>query len=149
MMKNQAFLRLFASLFFAQAALPANAQEPQSLLHIMREMGQNLNDVTGGMLRDDYDAVAAAAQSIANHPQPPMEERLIIIGGLGADAGKFRQDDQIVHDAALALKQAAERKNGELLVERYTNLIGGCMSCHGGFRTRVRELTQSPILKPE
>ena len=149
MMKIQAFRRVFASLFFALLALPVNAQEPQALLQIMREMGQNLNAVTGGMLSDDYDAMAAAAQSIADHPQPSMEERRIIIGGLGADAGKFRQGDQVVHDAALALKQAAEQKDGELLVERYTNLVGGCMSCHDSFRTRVRELTQSPIQKTE
>ena len=78
-----------------------------------------------------------------------MEERRIIIGGLGADAGKFRQVDQIVHDAALSLKEAAEQKNGALLVERYTQLFNGCVSCHGSFRTRVRELTQFPILKTE
>ena len=65
MMKNQAFLRLFALLVFALPALPLHAQEPQSLLQVMQQLGKNLNEVTDGMLSDDYDAVAAVA--LPNH----------------------------------------------------------------------------------
>ena len=122
------------------SSMPAGAEE-FSLLQIMQQLGRDLNQISDGMWREDYAAIAAAAQSIAEHPQPPMAERSKIISGLGADAGRFRQGDQTVHDAAMAVKEAAGQENNEHVLKRYNDLVKGCMDCHTNFRARVRDIT--------
>ena len=122
-------------------ALAADQDQAPSLLQIMQQLGRDLNRISDGMWSEDYAAMAAAAQAIADHPQPPVEERTRIIEGLGADAGSFRQGDQDVHDAALAVKAAAEQKDNEQVLQRYIELVQGCMGCHTRFRERVRALT--------
>ena len=141
MMKKQIYPCLITILTAILLALPAQAAESPSLLQIMQQLGRDLNRISDGLWREDYAAVAAAAQAIADHPQPPVEERTRIIGGLGADAGRFRQGDQNVHDAALAIKAAAEQEDSERVLQHYIGLVEGCMNCHTQFRERVRNLT--------
>ena len=89
----------------------AYANEPPSLLQIMQQLGRDLNQISDGMLSEDYAAIAKAAQAIAEHPQPPVAERTKIIGGLGADAGRFRQGDQA--GLALVLEAVALSLDGD------------------------------------
>ena len=119
----------------------AYANEPPSLLQIMQQLGRDLNQISDGMLSEDYAAIAKAAQAIAEHPLPRVAERTKIIGGLGADAGRFRQGDQAVHDAALAVKDAAATADNAQILQSYMGLVQGCMDCHNTFRARVRALS--------
>lgn len=131
---------VLAAIVTGLPAVSLAADESPSLLQIMRQLGHELNQLSDGLWRDDYAAIATAAQAIADHPQPPVAERTRIITGLGADAGRFRQGDQAVHDAALAVKEAAERQDAEQLLPHYLDLVTGCRRCHTAFRARVRAL---------
>lgn len=129
-----------AAIIVILTAVSARADEPPDLLHVMQQLGLDLTRISDGMLTENYAAVATAAAAIADHPKPPLAQRKKIIAGLGADAGRFRLGDQVVHDAALAVKDAARLKDNKLVLQRYVELVEGCMSCHTSFRERVRAL---------
>jgi len=123
--------------------MPA-AAESETLQSLMRELGDRMGQISDGLWREDYPAVAEAAQYIASHPKPPLQQRKKIISALGADAAEFRAADKRVHDDALELVEAARTGQMPPVVARYQRLMDGCVACHTQFRERLR-----PVLHPD
>lgn len=108
------------------------------LLAVMNDLGKHLQDATLAIAREDWNEVATIATRIATHPEPPAPERLRILGILGDDVPAFRQNDQQVKEATEAMRNAAERADGEATIAAYAKIQTACLSCHRDFRTRIR-----------
>ena len=125
-----------AATFCAQAAEPAT---PMVLRSVMDQLGRDMQAVTGAISREDWTLVTRLASDIARHPEPPLSEKMRIITWLGTDAGKFRGFDGEVHDAAIAMGEAATRGDGQAVIAAFAKLQQGCLAGHQTFRKPFTE----------
>ncbi len=125
---------LFASTCSQAWAVDADKAKPLALRKIMQDLGENMRDVTDGISREDWETVAKIAPLIADHPQPPLVEKMRILKFVGADAGKFKGHDEKTHQAARALEQAANRRDGQAVISSFATLQNSCLACHQSFR---------------
>jgi hypothetical protein len=128
----------FFVLLLGVAALGGCASE-LALRSIMRDMGSDVAEVAQSLAREDYEALERAANRLASHPQPPVEERARIITWLGARAARFRGYDQEAGEHAKALAAAARLRQGGPALEAFHKLQAACMGCHVEFRGPLRE----------
>ncbi len=115
----------------------AGKSEPgKTLKEIMLNMGADLNRVHDGIMAENYDSVAQAAQKIAEHPKPV--NAMQILGLLGIfDMPAFKSHDSNVHDLATEISNAAKQKNLEIVLLKTNDLVKACVSCHQNFRDKV------------
>lgn len=107
---------------------------PMALTAIMRDMGQDMQAVTDAITREDWPTVAAVAARIADHPQPPLAEKVRILAFIGKDTASFRDYDQQTHDAAQQLARAAQGGDGAGTITAFANVQTACLACHQRFR---------------
>jgi len=108
--------------------------EPMELRRIMQEIGKNMQAVTDAIAREEWGRVAENALRIAEHPQPPMGERVRVLAFAGSDAGRFKGFDEQTHHAAKAVEQAAESGDGQAVIASFATLQNSCLACHQTFR---------------
>jgi cytochrome c556 len=123
---------LTATLIFA--AFPAQAAEPLALQQVMKELGRNLQIATDGISREDWTLVEHTAHLIGEHPEAPLDEKMRIMGFMGANMGKFKDFDGQTHQAAHEMAEAAGAKNGQGVIAAFGKLQTGCLACHQTFR---------------
>lgn len=136
---NACFAATVAAALLAGACLPARAEDagkagPLALRKIMQDLGRNMQVITDGLSREDWAMVAKVAPLIAEHPEPPLVEKLRILKFLGVDAARFREHDEKTHQAARALQQAALRSDGQAVIASFATLQNSCLACHQSFR---------------
>lgn len=105
-----------------------------ALRKIMKDLGSNMQTVTDAISREDWELAAKTAPLIADHPQPPVTEKLRIIAFMGADMGKFKGYDAEVHKAAGSLGEAAKAKDGAAVIAAFQSIQTACYGCHRDFR---------------
>lgn len=135
-------LLMAAALLVSTSIARAQAQEPpgpMALRGVMQQLGQDMQAVTGAISREDWALVADLAPKIASHAEPPIGEKMRILGWLGADAGRFRGFDGQLHEAAIALGKAAARGDGSGVIATFGNVQQRCLACHREFREPFRE----------
>lgn len=115
---------------YAEDAVP----NPMALQGVMKQLGIDMQTVTGAIAIEDWAAVAALAPQIGRHAEPPPEERARIMGWLGSEAPRFRGFDHVVHEAAGAMGEAAARGDGEAVIRAFSEVQQGCLACHQNFR---------------
>lgn len=125
-----------AAPFCAQAAEPA---APMALRSVMNQLGRDMQAVTGAISTEDWALVARLAPDIARHPEPPLSEKMRILAWLGTEAGRFRGFDGEVHDAAVAMGEAATRGDGQAVIAAFAKVQQGCLACHQSFRKPFTE----------
>lgn len=118
------------------ATYPAHAGEPLEFQKVMKELGQNMQIVTDGISREDWELVAKTAPLIAMHPQPSMSEKQRIIGFMGTDMPKFKAFDMQTHEAAHELEQTAKQKDGQKVIAAFQKVQTSCLNCHQAFRAK-------------
>lgn len=128
----------------AHATEAVDPPAPMALTRIMRDLGTTMQDVTDGIAREDWAAVAKLAPRIADHPQPALAEKLRILAFIGKDSGSFRAHDQQTHVAALALAEAARRRDGAAAIAAFADVQRACLGCHQRFRQRFQEHFHAP-----
>lgn len=134
--------QLFAialSVALAAAATGLGAQsaeypKPTVLRTIMEKLGRDMQAVTGAISQEEWALVAELAPRIAKHAEPPLSEKLRILGWLGSDAGRFRSLDGQVNDAAIAMGEAAKRSDGQAVIAAFSKTQQSCLACHQSFR---------------
>lgn len=109
------------------------------LREIMKDLGKDMQIVTDGISREDWALVAETAPRIADHPQPPMGERLRILAFVGSDAGRFKEYDKQTQQAARILGEAAAREDGMAVISAFASLQETCLACHQQFRKPFQE----------
>lgn len=108
--------------------------KPLELRRIMQEIGKNMQTITDAISREDWALVAKVAPHIAEHPEPPVIEKMRILTFIGADMGTFESQDELTHRAARALEQVAARNDGQGVITAFANLQSSCLACHKSFR---------------
>ncbi|MBU2571030.1 MAG: cytochrome c [Gammaproteobacteria bacterium] len=108
--------------------------KPLELHRIMQEIGKNMQTITDAISREDWALVAKIAPQIAEHPEPPVIEKMRILTFIGTDMGTFESHDQRTHQAARALEQIAARNDGQGVITAFANLQSSCLVCHQSFR---------------
>lgn len=125
--------------------LPAAATDtpeqaaPMALTGIMRDLSRDMQAVTDAIAREDWPKVATIAGRIADHPQPPLSEKLRILSFVGKDTSRFRSYDKQTHEAAQWLAKAAEREDGTGTITAFANVQTTCLACHQQFRKPFQE----------
>lgn len=131
---------LAASLItFALSVSHAQAAEPLELQKVMKELGKNMQVITDGISREDWALVVKTAPMIAEHPQPPLGEKMRIMSFMGSDMPKFKAFDGETHEAAHELLQAAEGKDGQKVIAAFQKVQATCLNCHQTFRGKFVE----------
>lgn len=129
-----------AGLFFSapggitMAETDAEPAKALALRSIMKELGSNMQVITDGISREDWALIEKTAPLIADHPQPPISEKLRIISFMGGDIGRFKGYDEGTHKTAEELKQAAGTKDGHSVISAFQRLQETCYGCHRQFR---------------
>ena len=117
----------------------ADKAKPLVLLKIMQDLGKNMQGVTDGISREDWEMVGKIAPLIADHAQPPLAEKVRILAFAGTDAGKFKAYDEKTNQAAQALEKAAVRGDGQAVISSFATLQNTCLACHQSFRKSFME----------
>lgn len=129
-----------AGLFFyalsgvALAETGSETVKELALRKIMKELGANMQSITDGISREDWSLIEKTAPLIADHPQPPLTEKMRIISFMGKDMGRFKGYDTETHMAAVTLKQAAVTQDGKEVIAAFQRLQMTCYGCHHDFR---------------
>lgn len=123
----------------AQAQSAADEPAALALRKIMQDMGKDMQRITAAISAEDWALVAKTAPLIADHPQPPLGEKVRILGFMGPDAGAFKRHDEQTHRAAKALEAAADRTDGQAVISAFAALQNACLSCHQSYRKRFVE----------
>lgn len=126
---------LLAASCLLLAASGAQAAEPLALQKVMKDLGRNMQAITDGISREDWELVEKTAPLIAEHPQPPLSEKMRIMGFMGTDMGKFKAYDGETHELASALGKVARSKDGPGVILAFQKLQTSCYNCHSEFRT--------------
>ncbi|HUW54233.1 MAG TPA: cytochrome c [Rhodanobacter sp.] len=134
-----AVLLTAGTLVGADATEPDGKPAPMALTGIMQDLSTDMQGVTDAIAREDWPAVAKLAARIADHPQPPLAEKLRILAFAGKDASRFRSYDQQAHQAARWLAQAAQQRDGTAAIAAFAKVQGACMACHQNFRQRFQQ----------
>lgn len=132
---NKPSLLAAATLGLTLATSGAQAAEPLELQKIMKDMGKHMQTVTDGISREDWESVAKTVPLIADHPQPPLTEKMRIMALMGTDMPRFKAFDGNTHDAATEMGRAAQEKNGQKVIDSFHKLQSACLGCHQTFRT--------------
>jgi cytochrome c556 len=125
---------LLASSCLLFAASSAHAAEPLALQKIMKDLGKNMQLITDGISRGDWELVEKTAPLIADHPKPPFGEKLRILGFVGTNMNKYKDYDGETHDHAQAVGKAAKAKDGREVILAFEKLQTSCYNCHNEFR---------------
>lgn len=113
----------------------ANADAaPLALRQVMKDLGKNLQAITDGVSREDWELVAKIASLIADHPQPPLGEKMRILSFVGTNMGKYKAYDDATQEQAQAVGKAAKAKDGPGVILAFQKLQTSCHNCHSEFR---------------
>lgn len=125
---------LLAGIYSHAWASDDTEAKPLELRRIMQELGKNMQTITEAISREDWASVAKVAPQIAEHPEPPVIEKMRILTFIGTDIGTFESHDEITHQAARTLEQVAARNDGQGVITAFANLQSSCLACHRSFR---------------
>lgn len=128
---------IISIIFFVCLALTApgvQAAEPLVLQQIMKDLGKNMQDIADGISREDWDGVENTATLIADHPAPPLFEKVRILSFVGTNVRKYKAHNAATHDHAQALGKAAKAGDGTGAILAFQNLQTSCYNCHSEFR---------------
>lgn len=112
--------------------------EPRSLLAIMQQLGVDMTSLTHGLMTDDAEMVAHAAETIANHAPIAPEDIERIHDTLGDEMVEFERLDDNVHELSVRLYDAAESGDTDQVLTLLNEVQRGCVACHTQFRERLR-----------
>ena len=118
----------------ALVASHVQAAEPLEFQKVMKELGKNMQVITDGISREDWELVSSTAPMIAEHPQPPLAEKTRIISFMGAEMSRFKSFDMQTHEAAHDLLHSAHEKDGQKVIEAFQKVQSSCLNCHQAFR---------------
>lgn len=133
-LSTMALSMALATFATALAAQSTEAAKPMALRGVMQKLGTDMQSVTAAISKEEWARVAELAPQIAQHAQPPLSEKMRILGWLGADAGKFRSLDGQLHDDAVAMGEAAQRSDGPAVIAAFAKTQQSCLACHQSFR---------------
>lgn len=123
----------------SEVAKKSSRPDTLPLINIMINLEQEMQSISSGLWRHDFEQIAASARRIADHAKIKPDQVKTIRKILGEeDLKSFVNDDKTVHDMAVRLSEAAGEENFTATAEAYQKLEQGCISCHRTHRNRIR-----------
>ncbi|MBL4580488.1 MAG: hypothetical protein JKY29_01605 [Gammaproteobacteria bacterium] len=122
-------------------AVPVGAAE-DNLKNIMQGLGHNFAQIVDALLVGDREQLVQAAGKIAQHPEIPAYQRILIAEELGEKIAQFAQFDQVVHSLSLGLQETGLVATEAELLASTQEMLTACLSCHTAYKGRI-----SPILE--
>jgi len=135
--KKAALVAGFITTLFSHQIM-AEQSEPLVLQKIMFDMGEEMQNITAGISSEDWQRVAEAAIKIADHPKPPVSERMRIMSLLGTEMAAFKEGDMETHQSARKLAEIAKQENGQAVISAFSVLQNNCLSCHENYREKFQ-----------
>ena len=120
-----------AEIRLTHAAIPAKSM---ALRGVMKSLGRDMQTMTDAISNEDWALVAKTAPKIAHHAEPPPSERKLISDWLGSNFETFEAFDEQTHEAAQAVREAADSGDGQRVIEAFAKLQNSCLACHQRFR---------------
>lgn len=93
--------------------------------------------ITDGLLTDDFERVVQGAASIADHAPVPDLQAPLTAAELGPDMAAFKQFDDLVHQLALSIADAARERDRGQAVADFRQMMEGCLACQTTFKSRL------------
>jgi len=116
----------------------AVAEDNSSLVlrKIMQSMQVNIQQIDTAIQAKNWQEVTQKALLIADHPAPPLMEKIRILAYMNVDMLQFKQLDAQTHDMARILADLAEQKQAQASELEFTfeRLKSSCTACHQVFR---------------
>ncbi len=109
-----------------------------SFVEMMISLQTQLEILTRSVIVDDFGEAHDAAYKIATHEGPSLKELQIVMKALGGKAESFEACDKKVHDLAMKIAINAHNKDGDAMVNNYTDLVKQVRTCHLEFREIVQ-----------
>lgn len=113
--------------------LPMGNAHGGPLDRTMQAMESDYQALSRALFREDYARAKKAAASLAHHPTPGFAEKLALVGRLGTAAGRFRELDGQVKEAARDIASAAEARSLDRMTDGFKRLTERCLICHRRF----------------
>jgi len=120
----------------AGGAWAASASEPMALRGVMQQMEHDTLAANAALRQQDWAELATRADRLAPHAEPPITEKVRILGWLLTDAPTFRNHDVQVKAAATELQAAAQKKDAAAATSALQRMQQSCDGCHNSFRDR-------------
>lgn len=120
----------------AWAASAAQPAEPMALRGVMQQMERDKLAAGAALGQQDWAELATRAGRLAHHAEPPLTEKVRILGWLLTDAPAFRNHDVQVKAAATDLQAAAQKKDAAAATSALQRMQQGCDGCHNSFRDK-------------
>lgn len=141
--KQTALLMIVLIITAAGGATGADADGdgvvPLALRAIMDELNRNMRAVTDAVSLENWEQAAITALRIADHPQPPMMEKLRILSFAGSDVRKFKNFNSQTRLAATHLEEVAGKADGQAVIAAFAALQSSCLDCHQDLRKPFKE----------
>lgn len=98
-----------------------------------------MQHISDSIAREDWALITEIAPRIADHPKPPLTEKIRILAFVGSDAGKFRDYNEKTHQAGQELRRAAMQEDRTEVISAFATLQESCVTCHQSFRKSFQE----------
>ncbi|GJM11912.1 MAG: hypothetical protein DHS20C12_03150 [Pseudohongiella sp.] len=125
----------------ASLAVPLVAAE-DDLKSIMQGLGENFAQIVEALLTGDRENLVRSAQKIAEHPEIPAYQRILIAEELGEEISRFAEFDRMVHSLALEIQEKGLVSAELEILGDTQEMLTACFSCHAAYKDRV-----SPLLE--
>jgi cytochrome c556 len=130
------FILILISLIISTSTLAIEKQEQNTLKAVMQRLGVSMEQLTKGILHEDYSLIKQAAFKIANHPKP-KSQLSTIVKTLGFGMLKFKSFDGKVHDPAVEIVKLADKGDLKMILKNNKKIITNCVACHSEFKKEV------------
>ena len=128
--------KVVAFITLISLAAPLGAAE-DNLKNIMQGLGHSFVQIVEALLVGDREHLVQAAGKIAQHPEIPDYQRVLIAEELGEEIAQFAKFDQVVHSLSLGLQEKGlVTTELELLVDTQ-EMLTACFSCHAAYKDRI------------
>ena len=130
-------LTVVAAFVLSLVPSAAMTSDAPSLKEIMQGLRDDTVRISDGLLTDDFELVAQAADAIANHPKIPAEDAQRVAAELGDEMASFKALDTLVHDLAIEVAAAARVEDRGTAAAGFQQMFDGCLACHDAYKDRV------------
>ena len=118
----------------AHAETAENGHADLTLMHVMHDLGANLNRIHWGIMTNNRYMVEQGAAGIASHPMPKGGLKPYIKKNADMIKDAVPVYDEMVHKTADEIKEKAATASMLELQKMAATIGEGCVNCHDVFR---------------
>jgi hypothetical protein len=114
------------------------SEDSLDLQTIMRLLMLDVHTINEGIYTHNYDLIEAGTAAVNGHPSLSDDSRALVQQTLDDRMPAFVEFDNLVHDYADSIREAALDHNMERVLNHYRIMEQGCVNCHTAFQDEIR-----------